>query len=59
MRKSISISISLMPDALDRLDKIAAMQHSTRSKCLADLIWSASLPKGVMHNGKQSKSKKQ
>lgn len=38
MRKSESISISLMPDVLQMLDELTARQHSSRSKCIADLI---------------------
>lgn len=38
MRKSESISISLMPDVLEMLDELTARQHSSRSKCITDLI---------------------
>lgn len=53
MRKSISISVSLMPDVLAMLDELTVQQHSSRSKCIADLIRYVS-ETGVKH-GYQTK----
>lgn len=58
MRKSISISISLMPDVLTVLDELAAQQHSTRSKCIADLIWSRT-PVSAVKEVQHEKTKEQ
>lgn len=35
------LSITLSPDTIKELDKLSMQQHTNRSQCITNLVWSA------------------